>query len=162
MNKFNTTASIGEAYTMLSIELSQWGEDEFDFSEPSIDIEARGTGYDITFFFHRLADLKQLRDTLYEACIEAEVMEKFNRFDVVLKEIGANKISVIRAVRELTPLGLKEAKDLVESAPKPILEAASKYDADAAESKLEEAGAVVEVTSWENTHVCEHEDCEVA
>ena len=72
--------------------------------------------------------------------------EEKDEFDVVLKDIGANKISVIKAVRELTPLGLKEAKDLVEAAPKPILEAASKDDADAAKSKLEEAGAVVEVS----------------
>ena len=75
----------------------------------------------------------------------AAVEEKVE-FDVVLKDIGANKISVIKAVRELTPLGLKEAKDLVEAAPKPILEGASKDDADAAKSKLEEAGAVVEVS----------------
>ena len=72
--------------------------------------------------------------------------EDKDEFDVVLKEIGANKISVIKAVRELTPLGLKEAKDLVEAAPKPILEGASKDDADAAKAKLEEAGAVVEVS----------------
>jgi large subunit ribosomal protein L7/L12 len=74
------------------------------------------------------------------------VPEEKDEFDVVLKDIGANKISVIKAVRELTPLGLKEAKDLVEAAPKPILEGASKDDADAAKSKLEEAGAVVEVS----------------
>ena len=72
--------------------------------------------------------------------------EEKDEFDVVLKDIGANKISVIKAVRELTPLGLKEAKELVEAAPKPILEGASKDDADAAKSKLEEAGAVVEVS----------------
>ena len=75
-----------------------------------------------------------------------DAVEEKDEFDVVLKDIGANKISVIKAVRELTPLGLKEAKDLVEAAPKPILEAASKNDADAAKSKLEEAGAVVEVS----------------
>jgi len=73
-------------------------------------------------------------------------VEEKDEFDVVLKDIGANKISVIKAVRELTPLGLKEAKDLVEAAPKPILEGASKDDADAAKSKLEDAGAVVEVS----------------
>lgn len=73
-------------------------------------------------------------------------VEEKSEFDVVLKDIGANKISVIKAVRELTPLGLKEAKDLVEAAPKPILEGASKDDADAAKSKLEEAGATVEVS----------------
>jgi|TARA_B100002003_G_scaffold102668_1_gene95401 large subunit ribosomal protein L7/L12 len=77
---------------------------------------------------------------------EGGAVEEKVEFDVVLKDIGANKISVIKAVRELTPLGLKEAKDLVEAAPKPILEGASKDDADAAKSKLEEAGAVVEVS----------------
>ena len=77
---------------------------------------------------------------------EGGAVEEKDEFDVVLKDIGANKISVIKAVRELTPLGLKEAKDLVEAAPKPILEGASKDDADAAKSKLEEAGAAVEVS----------------
>ena len=77
---------------------------------------------------------------------DGAAVEEKDEFDVVLKDIGANKISVIKAVRELTPLGLKEAKDLVEAAPKPILEGASKDDADAAKSKLEEAGAVVEVS----------------
>ena len=77
---------------------------------------------------------------------EGGAVEEKDEFDVVLKDIGANKISVIKAVRELTPLGLKEAKDLVEAAPKPILEGASKDDADAAKSKLEEAGAAVEIS----------------
>lgn len=67
-------------------------------------------------------------------------------FDVILKEIGGNKISVIKAVRELTPLGLKEAKDLVEAAPKAVKEAVTKDEADEAKSKLEEAGAVVEIS----------------
>lgn len=71
--------------------------------------------------------------------------EDKDAFDVVLKDIGANKIAVIKAVREVTPLGLKEAKDLVEAAPKPVLEGASKEDADAAKAKLEEAGAAVEL-----------------
>ena len=75
-----------------------------------------------------------------------DAVEEKDEFDVVLKDIGPNKISVIKAVRELTPLGLKEAKDLVEAAPKPILEGASKDDADAAKSKLEEAGAAVEIS----------------
>jgi len=72
--------------------------------------------------------------------------EEKDAFDVVLKDIGANKIAVIKAVREVTPLGLKEAKDLVEAAPKPVLEGASKEDADAAKAKLEEAGAAVEIS----------------
>jgi large subunit ribosomal protein L7/L12 len=71
--------------------------------------------------------------------------EEKDAFDVVLKDVGANKIAVIKAVREVTPLGLKEAKDLVEAAPKPVLEGASKEDADAAKAKLEEAGAAVEI-----------------
>ena len=71
--------------------------------------------------------------------------EEKSEFDVVLKEFGANKIAVIKAVRELTPLGLKEAKDLVEGAPKPVKEGVSQEEADEAKSKLEEAGAVVEV-----------------
>ncbi len=66
-------------------------------------------------------------------------------FDVVLKDFGANKIKVIKAVRELTTLGLKEAKDLVEAAPKPVREGASKEDAEAAKAKLEEAGATVDL-----------------
>jgi len=71
--------------------------------------------------------------------------EEKTEFDVVLKEIGGNKIAVIKAVRELTPLGLKEAKDLVEAAPKPVKEGVAKEEADEAKSKLEEAGAVVEI-----------------
>ena len=72
--------------------------------------------------------------------------EEKTEFDVVLKDIGAKKIAVIKAVRELTPLGLKEAKDLVEAAPKAVLEGVSKEDADAAKSKLEEVGASADVS----------------
>ena len=75
----------------------------------------------------------------------AAVEEEKTEFDVVLTEVGANKIQVIKAVRELTSLGLKEAKDLVDSAPKAIKEAVNKEEADAAKAKLEEAGAKVEV-----------------
>jgi large subunit ribosomal protein L7/L12 len=71
--------------------------------------------------------------------------EEQTEFDVILSSIGDKKVNVIKAVRELTGLGLKEAKDLVEAAPKAIKEAVSKADADAAKAKLEEAGAVVEV-----------------
>jgi len=74
----------------------------------------------------------------------AEEEEK-TEFDVVLTEVGANKIQVIKAVRELTSLGLKEAKDLVDSAPKAVKEGVNKEEADAAKSKLEEAGAKAEV-----------------
>ncbi len=72
--------------------------------------------------------------------------EEKSEFDVVLKDFGANKINVIKAVRELTSLGLKDAKDLVESAPKPIREGVDKDEAEAAKTKLEEAGATVELS----------------
>jgi large subunit ribosomal protein L7/L12 len=75
----------------------------------------------------------------------APAEEEQTEFDVVLKEIGPNKINVIKVVRELTALGLKEAKDLVEAAPKAVKEAIAKDDANAAKAKLEEVGAVVEV-----------------
>ena len=75
----------------------------------------------------------------------APAEEEKTEFTVVLKEIGENKISVIKAVRELTPLGLKEAKDLVEGAPKPVKEGVNKEEAAAVKQKLEEAGATVEV-----------------
>ncbi len=68
-----------------------------------------------------------------------------DEFDVILTEAGGQKIQVIKAVRELTSLGLKEAKDLVDGAPKPILEKADKAAAEAAKAKLEEAGASVEL-----------------
>jgi large subunit ribosomal protein L7/L12 len=75
----------------------------------------------------------------------AAVVEEQTEFDVILTAIGEKKVNVIKAVRELTGLGLKEAKDLVESAPKAVKEAASKADAAAAKAKLEEAGATVEL-----------------
>ncbi|HET7035386.1 MAG TPA: 50S ribosomal protein L7/L12 [Thermomicrobiaceae bacterium] len=75
----------------------------------------------------------------------AEEAEEQTAFDVVLTEIGPNKIQVIKAVRELTSLGLKEAKDLVESAPKAVKEGVNKEEAEAAKTKLEEAGAKAEV-----------------
>ena len=75
----------------------------------------------------------------------AAPVEEKTEFTVVLTEAGANKVNVIKAVRELTSLGLKEAKDLVDSAPKPVKEGVNKADADAAKKKLEDAGAKVEV-----------------
>ncbi|MEQ4618493.1 MAG: 50S ribosomal protein L7/L12 [Corticimicrobacter sp.] len=75
----------------------------------------------------------------------APAAEEKTEFDVVLLEAGANKVSVIKAVRELTGLGLKEAKDLVDGAPKTVKEAAAKAEADEAKKKLEEAGAKVEL-----------------
>jgi large subunit ribosomal protein L7/L12 len=75
----------------------------------------------------------------------APAVEEKTEFTVVLAEAGANKVNVIKAVRELTGLGLKEAKDLVDGAPKPVKEGVNKADADAAKKKLEDAGAKVEV-----------------
>ncbi len=71
--------------------------------------------------------------------------EEQTEFTVILKDFGANKINVIKAVREITSLGLKESKDLVESAPKPVREGISKDEAASIKAKLEEAGATVEV-----------------
>ena len=75
----------------------------------------------------------------------AAAEDEKDEFDVILTDGGAQKIQVIKAVREITNLGLKEAKDLVDGAPKPILEKASKDDAEKAKAKLEEAGASVEL-----------------
>ena len=75
----------------------------------------------------------------------AAAAEEQTEFTVVLAEVGANKVSVIKAVREITGLGLKEAKDLVEGAPKPVKEGLAKADAEAAKKKLEEAGAKAEL-----------------
>ena len=71
----------------------------------------------------------------------AAAAEEQTEFTVVLTDVGANKVGVIKAVRELTGLGLKEAKDLVDGAPKPVKEGVAKADAEAAKKKLEEAGA---------------------
>jgi len=79
------------------------------------------------------------------AAAEAPPEEEQTEFSVILKDIGANKIAVIKAVREVTPLGLKEAKELVESAPKAVKESVGKDEAAAVKAKLEEAGATVEI-----------------
>jgi large subunit ribosomal protein L7/L12 len=75
----------------------------------------------------------------------AAATEEQTEFDAMLTEVGANKILVIKAVRELTGLGLKEAKDLVDAAPKAVKEGVTKEEAEAAKEKLAEAGATVEV-----------------
>ena len=75
----------------------------------------------------------------------AAAVEEKTEFDVVLAEVGANKIAVIKAVREATGLGLKEAKEVVDGAPKTLKEAISKDDAEALKAKLTEAGAEVEI-----------------
>ena len=79
------------------------------------------------------------------AAAAAAPAEEQTEFNVILLEAGANKINVIKAVREVTSLGLKEAKDLVEGAPKPIKEGANKDEAAAIKKKFEEAGAKVEI-----------------
>jgi len=76
---------------------------------------------------------------------EAAVEEEKTEFDVILKEVGPKKIQVIKVVRELTGLGLRESKDAVEGAPTPIKQGISKEEATAAKAKLEEAGATVEI-----------------
>jgi large subunit ribosomal protein L7/L12 len=75
----------------------------------------------------------------------AAAAEEQTEFTVILSEVGANKVGTIKAVREITGLGLKEAKDLVDGAPKPVKEGVSKADAEAAKKKLEEAGAKAEL-----------------
>ncbi len=75
----------------------------------------------------------------------AEAAEEKTEFDVILADIGANKINVIKEVRAITSLGLKEAKDLVEAAPKAVKEAVTKEEADEVKKKLEAAGAKVEI-----------------
>lgn len=105
-----------------------------------------------------ILELKELIDTYCEefgvsavaaapaaAAGAAPAAEEKTEFDVVLAEVGANKMAVIKTVKEVTGLGLKEAKDLVDNAPKTLKEAASKADADEMKKKLEEAGAKVEL-----------------
>ena len=75
----------------------------------------------------------------------AAAVEEKTEFNVVLLEAGANKVSVIKAVREITGLGLKEAKDLVDGAPKPVKEGINKADAEAAKKKLDDAGGKAEI-----------------
>ena len=77
--------------------------------------------------------------------VPVEVVEEQDEFDVILEADGGKKIQVIKVVRELTSLGLKEAKDLVDSAPKAVLERSNKDDAEKAKAKLEEAGASVDL-----------------
>jgi large subunit ribosomal protein L7/L12 len=80
------------------------------------------------------------------AAAPAAPTEEQTEFTVTLKDFGANKINVIKAVRELTGLGLKEAKDLVEAAPAPVKESVNKEEADAAAAKLREAGATADIS----------------
>ena len=79
------------------------------------------------------------------AAAAAPVAEEKTEFTVILKEVGGNKINVIKAVREVTSLGLKEAKDLVDGAPKPVKEGVSKDEAEAIRKKFADAGATIEI-----------------
>jgi large subunit ribosomal protein L7/L12 len=79
------------------------------------------------------------------AAAPAEAAEEKTMFNIVLKDAGANKISVIKVVREITELGLKEAKDMVDAAPQTVKESVKKEDAEAIKAKFEEAGATVEL-----------------
>lgn len=79
------------------------------------------------------------------AAAAAPAAEEKTEFDVILAEVGDNKMGVIKAVKEITGLGLKEAKDLVDNAPKPVKEAASKSDAEDIKKKLEDVGAKIEL-----------------
>ena len=83
--------------------------------------------------------------TVLELSDLVKAVEEQTEFDAVLTEVGPNKILVIKAVRELTGLGLKEAKDLVDAAPKPVKEGVTKEEAEEVKAKLSEAGATVEV-----------------
>jgi large subunit ribosomal protein L7/L12 len=76
---------------------------------------------------------------------DADAGEEQSEFDVILKEAGASKLKVVKAVKELTGLGLKDAKDIVDSAPKAVKEGVSKDEAEGIKKSLEEAGAVVEL-----------------
>ena len=79
------------------------------------------------------------------AAAPAEEKEEKTSFDVILKSVGANKLAIVKAVKELTGLGLKEAKDIVDSAPSPIKEGVAKDEAEALKKSLEDAGAEVEL-----------------
>ena len=92
-----------------------------------------------------LSELLSAFEEKFNVTAAAPAEEEKDEFDVVLASAGAQKIQVIKVVRELTSLGLKEAKDLVDAAPKPVLEKATKEAAEAARAKLADAGATVEV-----------------
>ena len=92
-----------------------------------------------------LSELVKAIEEEFGVSAAAPAAEEKTEFDVVLAEVGANKMAVIKAVKEATGLGLKEAKDLVDNAPKTIKEAASKAEADELKAKIEEAGAKIEL-----------------
>ncbi|MBK9320822.1 MAG: 50S ribosomal protein L7/L12 [Bacteroidetes bacterium] len=97
-----------------------------------------------------MADLKAFAEQLVNLTVKevqggAEVAEEKTSFDVILKAAGANKLAIVKLVKDLTGLGLKEAKDLVDGAPKPVKEGVSKDEANALKQQLSDAGAEVEV-----------------
>ena len=93
--------------------------------------------------FEEVFDVTAAAPVAVAAAGDAPAAEEKDEFDVILESVGSAKIAVIKEVRALTGLGLKEAKDLVDGAPKPVLEAASKDDAEKAKEQLEGAGATV-------------------
>ncbi len=121
-SKEDVLSAIAQMSTMDVVELIKMMEDKFGVSAAAATVAvAAGTG------------------------AAAAVVEEQTEFNVVLTEVGANKVNVIKAVRTITGLGLKEAKDLVESAPAHVKDSVSKADAESFKKQLEEAGAKVEI-----------------
>ncbi len=121
LSKEDILEAVGGMTVMELNDLVKAFEDKFGVSAASMAVAAPGAG------------------------AAAAAVEEQTEFNVMLVEVGANKVSVIKAVRELTGLGLKEAKDLVDGAPKAVKEGLPKADAEAAKKKLEEAGAKAEI-----------------
>ena len=122
-------------------------EEAFDIIKAMTIIELRDLNKKIEEEFGITAAAPMMMPAMAGAPVAAAaVEEEKTEFTVVIKEAGANKINVIKAVREVTTLGLKEAKDLVESAPVNVKEGIAKADAEAVKTKLTEAGATVELT----------------
>ena len=90
-------------------------------------------------------NIRPVAGTQNRVVVEAAAAEEKTSFDVILKSAGAGKLAVVKLVKDLTGLGLKEAKELVDGAPKPVKEGVAKDEADALKKQLEEAGAEVEV-----------------
>ncbi|MBI5287456.1 MAG: 50S ribosomal protein L7/L12 [Chloroflexi bacterium] len=121
-------------------------EEAFDIIKGMTIIELRDLNKKIEDEFGITAAAPAMMMAPAAAGAPAAVEEEKTEFNVVIKEAGANKINVIKAVREVTTLGLKEAKDLVESAPATVKEGIAKAEAEAVAAKLKDAGATVELT----------------
>jgi large subunit ribosomal protein L7/L12 len=121
MSKEDILQTISDMSVMDVVELIKLMEDKFGVSAAAVAVAAPVAG------------------------VAAAAVEEKTEFNVILAKAGDNKINVIKIVREITGLGLKEAKDLVEGAPKPVKEGVPKADAEAIKKKLEEVGATVEV-----------------